>query len=81
MSVNVHGEGFTPPGSGRPPVADISSLVHSAAENPNMWVSQVMTNKQANSAMGQLKRRGYEASSAQVDEGHREVYAMYKREG
>ena len=80
MSINIHDNNFQPPGSGRPPVADISKLAYAAAENPGMWVSQVMTNKQANSAMGQLKRRGYQASSAQVDEGHREVYAMYKRE-
>lgn len=77
MSINIHGDGFSPPGSGRPPVADISKLAYAAAENPGMWVSQVMTNREANSALGQLKRRGYAASSAQVDADHREVFAMY----
>lgn len=78
--VKIHNNQFNPPGSGRPPLADISSLIYAAAENPNMWVSQVMTNKEANSALGQLRRRGYQASTAQVDADHREVYAMYNTE-
>ena len=77
MSINVHDDGFNPPGSGRPPVADISKLAYASADHPGKWVSQVMTNREANSALGQLKRRGFSCSSASVDADHREVFAMY----
>lgn len=78
--VQVHDKTFNPPGAGRPPVADISKLIYAAADHPGKWVSQVMTNKEANSAMGQLKRKGYQCSSSQVDMDHREVFVLYGRE-
>lgn len=72
--VRVHPNGFRPRGAGRPPSADISKLIYAAANNPGMWVSAVFTNAEAASAMGQLKRRGYECSSTMIDADHREVY-------
>lgn len=78
--VKVHRDDFQPPGGGRPPVADITKLAYAAAENPGMWVSQVMTNREANSAMGQLKRKGFNCSTASVDADHREVFVQYERD-
>lgn len=75
--INVYRENFAPPGSGRPPIADVSKLAYAATSNPGKWVSQVMYNREANSAVGQLKRRGFTVSSAQVNQDQREVFAMY----
>jgi hypothetical protein len=76
-TIKVHDDDFTPRGTGRPPLVDISKLMYTAARNQGLWVSEVFTNKEAASAMGQLQRRGYEASSTMVDKDHREVFARY----
>lgn len=78
--IKIQSEDFTPPRSGRPPLADISKLAYEAAKNAGTWVSQVMTNNEANSAVGQLKRRGFQTSTSQVDADHREVYVLYAQE-
>lgn len=75
--IKIHDPSFKPHGPGRPPTADISKLTYAAAEHAGQWVSQVFTNKEAQSAINQLKRRGYEYSSVMVDADHREVFCRY----
>ncbi len=75
--ITVHRDEFRPKGPGRPPLVDISKLIYAAADNQNQWVSMVLENSEATSAMNQLKARGYEVSSSMVDSDHREVYTRY----
>lgn len=75
----IHDETFKPQGRGRPPIFDVSKLVYQAAKNEGLWISKVMTNEEANSATGQLKRRGFEVSSAKVDQKQKEVFLRYNR--